>query len=78
MEKVSKRATIVSWDNDGEIFRLRYTQDDGQKVVAIVKRVGWAIPPADVMEEVMDALRAGPRTIVGKPRRQPTKTLRTP
>jgi hypothetical protein len=66
MDRISKRATIVSWDNDGEIFRVRYTQDDGQKVIAIVKRVGWAIPPADVMEEVMGALKAGPQTIVGR------------
>jgi hypothetical protein len=66
MDRISKRATIVSWDNDGEIFRVRYTQDDGQKVIAIVKRIGWATPPADVMEEVMDALKAGPQTIVGR------------
>jgi len=68
-DKISKRATIVSWDNDGEIFRVKYRQDDGQVVVAIVKRIGWARPPAEEMKKIMAALRAGPKTIVGKPQR---------
>jgi len=72
MNLISKRATIVLWESDGEYIDLRYKQDDGQEVVAIFQRIGWARPPADVMEEVMGALKAGPQTIVGKPRRLPT------
>lgn len=73
MEKIRKRATIVLWESDGDYIDLRYKQDDGQEVVAIFKRIGWARPPAEVMEEVMNAHKAGPQTIVGQPRRPPTK-----
>ena len=69
-DKVSKRATIVSWENDGKFFRIKYRQDDGQVVVAIVKRIGWARPPAEEMVKIMAALKAGPKTIVGKPGRR--------
>lgn len=64
MEKLPKKATIISWEGDGEVFRVRYTQDDGQKVVAIVKLIGWAKPPADFMKRVMKAIKAGPKTTV--------------
>jgi hypothetical protein len=74
MDKISKRATIVSWENDGEIFRVRYKQDDGQTVVAIVERIGWARPPAEEMVKIMAAIKAGPKTIVGKPRRPSKET----
>lgn len=70
MDKISKRATIVSWEKDGEIFRVKYRQDDGQVVVAIVERIGWARPPADEMVKIMSAIKAGPKTIVGKPSRR--------
>lgn len=70
MDKISKRATIVSWEKDGEIFRVKYRQDDGQVVVAIVERIGWARPPADEMVKIMSAIKAGPKTIVNKPSRR--------
>ena len=66
MEKLPKRATIISWDNDGEIFRVRYTQDDGQVVVAMVERFGWAKPPAEFLKEAMKAIKAGPKATVGR------------
>jgi len=66
-DKISKRATIVSWEGDGKIFRVKYRQDDGQVVTAIVERIGWAEPPAEEMKRIMAALRAGPKTIVGRP-----------
>jgi hypothetical protein len=66
MRKILKRAAIVLWESDGEYIDLRYKQDDGQEVVAIFQRIGWARPPADVMEEVTSALKAGPQTIVGR------------
>lgn len=66
MRKILKRAAILLSENDGEYIDLRYKQDDGQEVVAIFQRIGWARPPADVMEEVMGALKAGPQTIVGR------------
>ena len=72
-DKISKRATIVSWEDDGKIFRVKYRQDDGQVVTAIVERIGWAEPPAEEMNRIMAALRAGPKTIVGRPGKLPRK-----
>lgn len=65
MEKLPKKATIISWEGD-DIFCLRYTQDDGQKVIAIAKLIGWEQPPADFMKRVMKAIKAGPKTTVGR------------
>ena len=70
-EKISKRATIVAWEEDGKYLRLKYRQDDGQVVVAVMERIGWARPPAEELEEVMKILNAGPKAIVGRPGNRP-------
>lgn len=65
-DKISKRATIVAWEEDGKYLDLKYRQDDGQVVVAIMKRIGWARPPAEELEEIMSILNAGPQATVGR------------
>ena len=70
-DKISKRATIVAWEEDGKYLRLKYRQDDGQVVVAIMKRIGWARPPAEELKEIMAILNAGHQATVGKPRKAP-------
>ena len=69
-DKVSKRATIVSWEEDGKYLRLKYRQDDGQVVIAVMKRIGWARPPAEELEEIMGILNAGPQATYSKPSRR--------
>lgn len=71
-DKISKRATIVAWEEDGKYLRLKYRQDDGQVVIAIMERIGWARPPAEELEEIMAILNAGPQTAVGTPRKAPS------
>ena len=66
-DKISKRATIVAWEEDGKYLRLKYRQDDGQVVVAIMKRIGWARPPAEELKEIMAILNAGPQSTYNRP-----------
>ena len=68
-DKISKRATIVAWEEDGKYLALKYRQDDGQVVVAAMKRIGWERPPAEELKEIMAILNAGPKATVGKPRK---------
>lgn len=70
-DKISKRATIVAWEEDGKYLALKYGQDDGQVVIATMKRIGWERPPAEELEEIMAILNAGPQATVGKPRKTP-------
>ena len=69
-DKISKRATIVAWEEDGKYLRLKYRQDDGQVVVAIMERIGWARPPAEELKEIMAILNAGPQFTYNKPNRR--------
>jgi hypothetical protein len=70
-DKISKRATIVAWEEDGKYLALKYRQDDGQVVIATMKRIGWERPPAEELKEIMAILNAGPQATVGKPRKAP-------
>ena len=69
-DKISKRATIVAWEENGKYLRLKYRQDDGQVVVAIMERIGWARPPAEELEEIMAILNAGPQSTYNTPSRR--------
>jgi len=70
-DKISKRATIIGWEDNGKYLDLKYRQDDGQVVIATMKRIGWARPPAEELEEIMKILNAGPKAIVGRPGNRP-------
>jgi hypothetical protein len=66
MENKDRRARIEYWENDGEFIRVAYTQEDGQRVTASFHRMGWRKPPYQVLKKVMNALRMGPRSAIGR------------
>ena len=66
MENKDRRASIEYWENDGEFIRVSYTQEDGQRVTASFHRMGWRKPQSQVLKKVMNALRLGPRSAIGR------------
>jgi hypothetical protein len=66
MEHKDRKARIVNWENDGAYIEVLYTQEDGQRVEAMFKRIGWNRAPAEVVSTIMDALACGPQTVAGR------------
>ena len=66
MENKDRRARIDLWEDDGQYIQVTYTQEDGQRVIADFKRMGWRKPPYQVLKKVMNVLRMGPRSAIGR------------
>ena len=66
MENKDRKARIDLWEDDGQYIQVTYTQEDGQRVTADFKRMGWRKPPYQVLKKVMNALRMGPRSAIGR------------
>lgn len=66
MDNKARKARIVYWENDGEFIDVMYTQEDGQRVEATFKRVGWRQPPAKVLAKIMRAFKKGPIHVAGR------------
>ena len=66
MENKERRARVDLWENDGQYIQVTYTQEDGQRVIADFKRMGWRKPPSQVLSKVMAVLRRGPRSAIGR------------
>jgi hypothetical protein len=66
MENKERRARIEYWEDDGQYIRVAYTQEDGQRVIGDFQRIGWRKPPYQVLKKVMNALRLGPRSAIGR------------
>lgn len=66
MENRDRKARVSGWENDGEYIDVAYTQEDGQRVSAMYRRMGWNQAPAEVVADVMGALARGPQTVAGR------------
>ncbi len=66
MDNKARKAKVVYWESDGKFIDVEYTQEDGQRVKATFKRVGWRRPPADVLARVTKALNNGPIHVAGR------------
>jgi hypothetical protein len=66
MDNKDRRARIDLWENDGQYIQVTYTQEDGQRVIADFKRMGWRKPPSKILKKVMNALRKGPKSAIGR------------
>jgi hypothetical protein len=58
---MSKHVDQVSWENDGEFFRVQRKRDDGQVVVAIFRLTGGVMPPREKLDEILANIRGGAR-----------------
>lgn len=67
MENKQRKASIIYWENDGEFIRVRYTQENGERVIAAFQRARWIKPPAGYLTKILNALKRGPRHILGRP-----------
>jgi len=67
MENRQRKAQVIYWENDGKFIRVRYTQENGERVIAEFKRARWMKPPIGYLDKIMNALKRGPRRISGKP-----------
>lgn len=67
MENKQRKAKIIYWENDGKFIRVRYTQENGERVIASFERSHWIKPPVGYLSKIMSALKRGPRFFAGKP-----------
>jgi hypothetical protein len=66
MENRKRKARVTHWESDGEYISVRFTREDGQRVQAAYRRIGWESPPRDVMDKVLKALASGPKYWAGR------------
>lgn len=60
MRKTSK---VVQIENDGDFIRVKFVRSNGEVVVGMYKRWGWALPPAAEAAEFREIFTAAPRWI---------------
>jgi hypothetical protein len=70
MTKYPSERPLLLGKKTVSIFALKYRQDDGQVVIATMKRIGWERPPAEELKEIMAILNAGPQSTYNKPNRR--------
>src|SRR5215218_5505326 len=63
-ERKARRANAYDFENDGETVRVEYTRDDGERVIALYTRMGWARPPAALCADFDRRLNQPPQTIL--------------
>jgi len=72
MENKQRKAKVCYWESDGEYIDMAYTQEDGQRVKATFKRIGWRVPPKAVLDKVTQSLNHGPIYVAGQRDRPPS------
>jgi hypothetical protein len=68
MDQKDRQARILTWERDGKFLEIAYVQEDGQEVIGKFERWGWTQPPSEVVQDVLNTLRKGPRRVVGRQR----------
>jgi hypothetical protein len=66
MENKERKARITNWESNGAFIMVSYIQENGERVEASFKRVGWKRPPQSLLNDFYDAMRHGPTTFVGR------------
>lgn len=66
VENKNRKARIDYWEGDGKYIDVAYTQEDGQRVKATFKRIGWRVPPKAVLDQVTESLNHGPIHVTGR------------
>jgi hypothetical protein len=66
MENKQRKVRVFDWEDDGDFLKIAYTQEDGQRVIGVFKRIGWSDPPHEVRQKIIKALNHGPDYIAGK------------
>lgn len=66
MDHKDRQARILTWERDGEFLEVAFVREDGQEVIGLYKRWGWTQPPSEVVDDVLNTLRKGPRRVVGR------------
>ena len=66
MENEQRNAEVCYWESDGKYIDVAYTQEDGQRVKATFKRIGWRVPPKAVLDKVTQSLNHGPIYVAGR------------
>jgi hypothetical protein len=78
MDGKKRRARVVNWENDDKYISVWYTDNNGERVCADFKRIGWSRAPSDVVARVMEALNSGPLYVVGSRGHPPPSSLEEP
>jgi hypothetical protein len=66
MDHKDREARIILWENNAKFIQVAYVQEDGQEVIGRYERWGWVQPPSEVVDDVLNTLRKGPRRVVGR------------
>ena len=66
MKITEREPTVSNWEQDGEFIQVAFVRDNGERVTAIYKMVGWVQPPSDVVQKTLNTLGKGPRRVVGR------------
>lgn len=59
-------AKVVHVEEDGDFMQVQFIRRNGEKVIGIYKRCGWAAPPFDEAQKFKDIMNAAPRLIFRK------------
>ena len=56
-------AKVVLLEDDGEFIDVQFMRKNGETVIGMYKRWGWAKPPAEEAAEFKKIITAAPRSI---------------
>ena len=65
MDNKFRRPRVNGWEDDGRYITVAYTQENGERVKADFKRIGWARAPKIVLDKFHQAMKNGPIHIIG-------------
>lgn len=56
-------AKVVLLEDDGDFVRVQFVRKNGETVIGMYKRWGWANPPADEAADFKEIISAQPKSI---------------
>lgn len=68
MDNKFRRPRVSKWEEDGCFISVEYTQENGERVKGVFKRIGWDRPPNSIAIKFHEAMRNGPIHIIGSKR----------
>lgn len=66
---------VLRDEEDGNFMRVEFTRDNGERVVGIYKRFGWAQPPQAAADDLQRRMSQGFSTYVAPRRRRKKEGL---
>lgn len=49
---------VIAIEDDGKYMDVQYVRENGEVVIGVFKRIGWALAPAEILNDVIKRLRS--------------------